>query len=87
MKDETAGQPIKEFVGLRSKMYSMIYESKKKDGDETITEEKEKKRAKGVSHVVLEKEIKHSAYKDSLFAQTSSHHDMEFYQELFTPIV
>jgi hypothetical protein len=26
MKDETHGIPIQEFVGLKSKMYSMIYE-------------------------------------------------------------
>ena len=25
MKDETAGVPIEEFVGLRPKMYSLLY--------------------------------------------------------------
>ena len=30
MKDETAGIPIEEFVGLRSKMYSLTYEVKEK---------------------------------------------------------
>ena len=30
MKDETAGKPIKEFVGLRSKMYSLTVEGKEK---------------------------------------------------------
>ena len=30
MKDETAGVPIQEFVGLRSKMYSMLYNNQAK---------------------------------------------------------
>ena len=41
MKDETAGVPILEFVGLRSKMYSILYDGK------------EKKRAKGVKKAVV----------------------------------
>lgn len=28
MKDETAGIPINEYIGLRSKMYSLTYKGK-----------------------------------------------------------
>ncbi len=55
MKDETAGIPIKEFVGLQSKMYSMTY------GDI------EKKTAKGISKVTIAKDLRHQQYKDCLF--------------------
>ena len=58
MKDETNGQPISEFIGLRSKMYSFTCNN---------TEEK---RAKGVSKVTVKKELKHEHYKSVLFTQT-----------------
>ena len=54
MKDETAGVPISEFVGFRSKMYSVKCE----DGD--------KKTAKGVSKSVINKQLKHEMYKECL---------------------
>jgi hypothetical protein len=44
MKDETAGKPINEFVGLKPKMYAYS------------TEEKEEKRAKGVSSVMVKED-------------------------------
>lgn len=47
-KDEAAGRPILEFIGLKSKMYSYT------------TEEKNNKTAKGVKKNVIRKEIKHS---------------------------
>src|SRR5882757_2455502 len=43
-KDEMAGIPIKEFIGLRSKMYSILVD----DGEE-------KKTAKGVGRSVIKK--------------------------------
>ena len=49
-KDEAAGRPILEFIGLKSKMYSYM------------TEEKNNKTAKGVKKNVIRKEIKHSDY-------------------------
>ena len=58
MKDETNGQPISEFIGLRSKMYSFTCNN---------TEEK---RAKGVSKVTVKKELKHEHYKSVLFTET-----------------
>ena len=41
MKNECAGLPPSEFVGLRSKMYSLLYDCK------------EKKTAKGISRSVV----------------------------------
>ena len=58
MKDETNGVAIEEFVGLRSKMYSI------KLGNE------EKKRAKGVKKIVVKKHLRHQHYKDVLFNKT-----------------
>ena len=55
MKDETAGKIIKEFVGLRAKLYSFIME----DG-------KENKRCKGVKKQVVESSITHEDYKTCL---------------------
>lgn len=52
-KDEAAGRPILEFIGLKSKMYSYT------------TEEKNNKTAKGVKKNVTRKEIKHSDYRDA----------------------
>ena len=54
-KDEVAGKNIKEFVGLRSKLYSFIME-----------EGKENKRCKGVKKQVVEKSITHEDYKTCL---------------------
>jgi hypothetical protein len=54
-KDETEGIPIKEFIGLRSKMYSM-----KLDNDI------EKKTAKGIVKCVIRNELKHETYKSIL---------------------
>ena len=54
-KDEAAGKIIKEFVGLRSKLYSFIME----DGEEN-------KRCKGVKKQVVENSITHEDYKTCL---------------------
>ena len=54
MKDECAGEIIDEFIGLRSKMYSLSYGGK------------EKKTAKGVKRRVVEFNLRHQCYKDSL---------------------
>ena len=54
-KDEVAGKIIKEFVGLRSKLYSFIME-----------EGKENKKCKGVKRQVVENIITHKDYKTCL---------------------
>ena len=76
MKDETAGAAIEEFVGLRAKMYSMMYDGK------------EKKTAKGIGRVSIEK-MRHDAYRDCLLNQTTTRatsnqirsHDHQVYSE------
>lgn len=50
-KDETDCVAITEFVGLRSKMYSL-----------TTVDNHQKKRGKGISRCVVEKQIKHMDY-------------------------
>ena len=54
-KDEAAGKIIKEFVGLRSKLYSYKME-----------EGTENKRCKGIKKCVVEKSIRHEDYKTCL---------------------
>lgn len=51
MKDECGVKPIEEFIGLRPKMYSLLYDGM------------EKKTAKGVKKCVIDKHLKHQAYK------------------------
>ena len=55
-KDETDGIPIKEFIGLRPKMYSI-----------QLDNGKEKKTGKGIKKSVLKTDIKHADYKRCLF--------------------
>ena len=52
MKDEAAGKIIKEFVGLRAKLYSFVMD----DGEET-------KKCKGIKKQVVEGSISHEDYK------------------------
>ena len=60
MKDEMKGYPIKEFVGLRPKMYSVL------EGDGT-----EKKTVKGISKSVTRK-MRHEQYFQALFGEQQS---------------
>ena len=55
MKDEAAGKIIKEFVGLRSKLYSLVMD----DGGEI-------KKCKGIKKQVVESSIRHEHYKTCL---------------------
>ena len=63
-KDEAAGKPIIEFVGLKSKMYSYR------------TETKNKKTAKGVKKNIIKRDINHSDYLETLFDSKIMHHKM-----------
>lgn len=64
-KDEGAGIPITEFIGLRPKMYSYIRDDSR-DG----------KAAKGIKKSVIKKDIKHENYKDTLFNSKQLLHTM-----------
>lgn len=57
MKDETKGNPIVEFVGLKPKMYSLKYSNTAK------------KTAKGIKKSVIENELTHEHYRNCLFNQ------------------
>ena len=64
-KDEAAGVPICEFVGLRSKMYSYMKDDQK--GGKT---------AKGIKKNVIKKNITHENYKETIFNNKQMHHRM-----------
>ena len=65
-KDEAAGIPITEFVGLRSKMYSYM-----KDND------KGGKTAKGIKKNIIKNNITHENYKNVLFNNEKMYHNMK----------
>ena len=65
-KDEAAGIPITEFVGLRSKMYSYIKDISK--GGKT---------AKGIKKNVIKEDITHKDYKNTLSKKIEMHHKMK----------
>ena len=65
-KDEAAGTPIVEFVGLKSKMYSYI----------TNDDEKGGRTAKGIKKNVIKQKIKHGNYEDTLFNKKQMRHIM-----------
>jgi hypothetical protein len=65
MKDECAGVPVAEFVGLRPKIYSILK-----------SDSKELKKAKGVKKNVVKQQIRHQQYKESLFEKKVFHHEM-----------
>jgi len=62
MKDEFNGKIVEEFVGLRSKVYSI-----------KLLDKKEKKVDKGVNKCVIENKLKHQDYYDCLVNQTIRH--------------
>ena len=59
MKDETHGIPIQEFIGLRPKMYSILFT----ENDKLV----EKKTAKGIKKSVTKRKLRHANYKECLF--------------------
>ena len=65
-KDEAAGVPICEFIGLRSKMYSYMKDNQK--GGKT---------AKGIKKNVIKEKITHENYKETLFNDEQMYHKMK----------
>ena len=64
-KDECGGKQIKEFVGLRAKLYS-----------NPTCEKNEEKKCKGVKKNVIKKNITHKDYKNCLFTKKIVEKDM-----------
>ena len=60
-KDDSKGKSITEFIGFRSKMYSLLYQ----DG-------KSKAVGKGISRVALKNQLTHDTYKKCLDTNMSS---------------
>ena len=56
---------IEEFIGLRSKMYSLKFSS-----------DKEEKKAKGIVKAVVKKDLSHDLYKDTLLNAGQKHSQM-----------
>ena len=65
-KDEVAGVPITEFVGLKSKMYSYVKENQ--TGGKT---------AKGIKKIVIKNDVKHEDYKQTLLENKQMYHKMK----------
>ena len=65
-KDETAGVPIRDFIGLKSKMYCV-----------SLGSGKNSKKAKGVKKNVIKKGISHQDYLDVLIGSKVLHHQMK----------
>ena len=66
MKDECAGRPIAEYLGLRPKMYSILEAA----GGNI-------KKAKGVKKTVVKKHIRHEQYREALFGKQTFRHGMD----------
>lgn len=58
-KDETSAMPIREFIGIRSKLYSIL-----------IDYDKIKQTAKGIKKCVVKQELKHNKYYECIFGST-----------------
>ena len=65
-KDEAAGIPVTEFVGLRSKMYS-----------HTLDNKQSKRTAKGIKKNIIKNNLSHDNYKKVLLSEEQIHHSMK----------
>lgn len=68
MKDECAGNHVHEFIGLRPKMYSVLY-----DKNSVLSQ---KCTAKGIKKCVIDQQFKHDLYKECLFKESALKHSM-----------
>lgn len=81
MKDECGGNVVEEFVGLKPKMYSLLYGYEEYvndiDGNEKIVRKQGTiRKVKGVKKNVVEKHIRHQLYVDCLQKHCSFKHSM-----------
>ena len=70
-KDEFNGVKIAEFVGLKSKLYSLI-----------SVDDKEVNKAKGIN-----KKLRHKEYRDALFNKKEVRHNMKRIQSKLEPML
>jgi hypothetical protein len=66
MKDECAGKPAIEFVGLRSKMYSLLLSKDESSEDVKMT-------AKGIKRGYVSKCVRHEMYLETLRTRKSTY--------------
>lgn len=71
MKDECAGVPISEYIGLRPKLYSVLR------ADEQVI-----KKAKGTKKYVIKKQINFENYRDALFNKKKYTHSMNMLRSM-----
>ena len=71
MKDEACGLPIKEFIGLRSKLYAFKTE-----------DDKDTKKLKGITKAVVQQKITFDDYKQSLFNNKIQYKKMHTIQSM-----
>ena len=64
MKDELNGIKMEEFIGLKAKMYSVLYDNI------------EMKKAKGVKKNVIKQHIRHADYRDCIYNYRKLTHSM-----------
>jgi hypothetical protein len=69
------GIPMKEFIGLRPKMYSLKYDFKKKN--QPSVKEITKMTAKGITKTAREKQLSHEHFRKCLFENQRTTHDMK----------
>ena len=65
-KDKACGIPVTEFIGLKSKMYSYVKDN-----------EKGGKTAKGIKKNVINNDMRHGDYKNTLINNKQMHHKMK----------
>ncbi len=71
MKMEYPNNVIKEFIGLKSKMYSI-----------KLDDDKESKKAKGVKKYVIEKDLRHKHYNEILKSGKNMHSKMKMIRSM-----
>ena len=72
-KDETDGEPIVEFVGLRSKCYSVLLENTK-----------EKKTCKGIKKSYVKAHLKHENYRNCILGTVKDQRQLASFNNLRT---
>jgi hypothetical protein len=84
-KDELHSQILTEWLSLNPKCYAFRYQSLKEENKNKIIE---KKKAKGVSHVIVEKTLPFKVYKNTLETDKTVRREItsirSFNQELFS---